>query len=68
MQQYENINKSILPIVKIKRLIRKILPRKIIQLRRDMMSMKAKNSEDRIHWFINNTSDGCYIRGILNKK
>lgn len=68
MQQYENINKSILPILKIKRLIRKILPRKIIQLRRDMMSMKAKNSEDRIHWFINNTSDGCYIRGILNKK
>ena len=27
-----------------------------------MMSMKAKNSEDRIHWFINNTSDGCYIK------
>ena len=67
MRQYEKINKSPLPLIKIKRLLRKILPRKIIQFRRDLNSLKTKNSEDRINWFINNTKDGCYIRGIVAK-
>ena len=67
MRQYEKINKSPLPLIKIKRLLRKILPRKIIQFRRDLNSLKTKNSEDRINWFINNTKDGYYIRGIVAK-
>lgn len=67
MKQYESINKSSLPLIRIKRLLRKILPRKIIQFRRDLNQLKLKKSEDRINWFINNSKDGCYIRGIVSK-
>lgn len=25
-------------------------------------------SDDKLNWFVNNTGDNCYIRGILQKK
>ena len=67
-KKYANITKSLFPLLKIKQFLRKVLPKKIIQLRRDLINYKNKNSEDRINWFINNSRDGCYIRGIIYKK
>ena len=30
--------------------------------------MKKIRNDIRMNWFVNNTGDNCYIRGILKKK
>lgn len=52
---------------KIKQTIKKFIPKKIISLRQDFLKIKNVRSDDRLNWFVNNTGDNCYIRGILKK-
>ena len=40
---------------------------KIISLRHDYMKMKNLKKDLRLDWFLNNTGDNCYIRGIFKK-
>lgn len=67
-QSYEKNFKSILPYLKIKNIIKKLIPKSIIKFRRDFLKLSRVNSEDRVNWFTNNTGNNCYIRGILEKK
>lgn len=65
---YEKLKNSSLPLLKIKQFLRKILPDKLIQFRRDLNKIKSINSEDRINNFINNSGNNCYIRGLVTPK
>ena len=58
--------KTKFPIFKIKKYLKKIIPKYLISLIRDLKKNK-KESEDIINWFSNNTGNNCYIRGILER-
>ena len=55
-------------VSKVKKLLKKILPKKIISYRQDLLQLKKIRSDVKMNWFVNNTGDNCYIRGILQKK
>ena len=65
---YEEWNKSKISSPKIKKILKKIIPDFLINLRRDFLSMRNSRNDEKINWFANNTGDNCYIRGILIKK
>ena len=65
---YEKLKNSALPILKIKQFLRKILPQKIIQFRRNLNKIESMNSIERINNFINNSGNNCYIRGVIRIK
>ena len=65
---YEKNYKSKISTMKFKMLLKKIIPKYIINFRRDLYKLKRINSEDRINWFTNNTGNNIYIRGIFKKK
>ena len=52
----------------IKKLLKKIIPQKIISFRQDFLRAKNMRNENIMNWFVNNTGDNCYIRGVLIKK
>ena len=52
----------------VKKLIKKIMPSFLINLRRNYLESKNLLSEERSNLFVNNTGNNCYIRGILIKK
>ena len=54
--------------LKIKRLLKKILPNKLISFRQDFQKIKNIRDESRMNWYVNNNGNNCYIRGILQKK
>ena len=60
--------KSIFSLSKIKTFLKMFVPNKIISLRQDYLQALRVRSEDKLMWFVNNTGDNCYIRGILQKK
>ena len=60
--------KGILPTAKIKKFLKKIIPNKLISFRQDFARIKFLRKDVRLNWFMNNTGDNCYIRGILQKK
>ncbi len=60
--------KSIFSLSKIKTFLKKFVPNKMISLRQDYLQTLRVRSEDKLMWFVNNTGDNCYIRGILQKK
>ena len=64
---YENLNKN-LSFSKIKKIVKKITPKFLINFRRDLINTKQVKSDDRINLYSNNTGNNCYIRGILTKK
>ncbi len=64
---YKRIN-SIFSLSKIKTFLKKFVPNKMISLRQDYLQTLRVRSEDKLMWFVNNTGDNCYIRGILQKK
>ena len=66
-QQYYNDKDKIFSILKAKKILKKIIPNKIISLRHDYMKMKNLKKDLRLDWFLNNTGDNCYIRGIFKK-
>ena len=53
---------------KMKKIIKKIIPNFLINLRRDFIELRKINSQDRSNWFTNNMGNNCCIRGILKKK
>ena len=59
---------SLLSFMSIKKLLKKIIPQKIISFRQDFLRAKNMRNENRMNWFVNNTGDNCYIRGVLIKK
>ncbi len=65
---YHNSKYSTIVISKFKKFLKKILPKKIISFRQDFLQIKKVRSDVRMNWFVNNTGDNCYIRGILQKK
>ena len=54
-------------MTKIKRLLKKIIPYKIIKFRQDLIKVKTFRYDSRMNWFVNNTGDNCYIRGVIKK-
>ena len=52
---------------KLKRLIKKFLPKKIARDLKDYKKGKKTRDKAKLDWFANNTGDNCYIRGILKK-
>ena len=65
---YEELNSSKFSSTKIKKMIKKIVPNYLINLRRNFLEQKSIKKEERVNMFANNTGDNCYIRGILKKK
>ena len=66
-QEYYNSRKKIISIFNLKRILKKIIPQKIISFRQDFIKMKSLRKDLKLDWFINNAGDNCYIRGILKK-
>ena len=64
---YEENKKNQL-LFKLKNLLKKIIPKKLIYLRREYMEAKKNKDDVKMGWFVNNTGENCYIRGILQKK
>ena len=65
--RYYDIN-SLISFSKLKLLLKKIVPYKIIKLKNDIQKLKNINSDVRINSFVNNKKDNCYLRVILKKK
>jgi SAM-dependent methyltransferase len=55
-------------ITKLKQTLKKLLPKKLISFRQDILQIQKIRNDIKMNWFVNNTGDNCYIRGILQKK
>jgi len=64
---YKGKSSAIL-LFKIKKILKKFLPKKLISLRQDFLQIKKIRNDIKMNWFVNNSGDNCYIRGILQKK
>ena len=65
---WEKGNSSFFTMLNLKKLIKKYIPKKVISIRQDYLQLKKIRNKDRLDWFVNNTGDNCYIRGLLKKK
>lgn len=66
-EDYYNSKNSYFSIAKIKNILKKIIPYSIIKFRQDLIQVKGLRNENRINWYVNNTGDNCYIRGVIKK-
>ena len=66
-KSYYDEKKFILSLGKLKKILKKIIPKKLISMRQDFLHLKNFRSDTKLNWFINNTGDNCYIRGVLKK-
>ena len=48
-------------------LLKKIVPNFLIDVRRKYIDLKKFKNENRYKWFVNNSNDNAFIRGILKK-
>tara|TARA_Y100000741_G_scaffold295949_1_gene236613 strand:+ start:45 stop:872 length:828 start_codon:yes stop_codon:yes gene_type:complete len=64
---YYDGKSDLLSLTKLKKILKKILPKKLISFRQDFLQIKNIRNDIRLNWFVNNTGDNCYIRGILKK-
>ena len=64
---YYNNLKGLFPLSKIKKVLKKITPNRLISFRQDLARIKVLRNDVKLNWFMNNTGDNCYIRGILRK-
>lgn len=64
---YYKYKNSPLSLGKVKKFFKKIIPKKLISLRQDFLRIKDLRNDNKLNWFVNNTGDNCYIRGILRK-
>ena len=64
---HDQNSKSIFSNQRLKKLIKKFVPNKLISFRQDFLQSLKVRSDDKLNWFVNNTGDNCYIRGILQK-
>mgnify|MGYP001276067297 FL=1 len=55
-------------LFKLKNFIKKILPKKITRDLKDYFKVKKTRDKSKLDWFVSNTGDNCYIRGVLKKK
>ena len=62
---YHNWESSNLNYLNLKTYLKKITPKFILKLRRNLIKYKTLNDEKRYKWFVNNSNDNCYLRGIL---
>ena len=62
-KEYYNLEKKSFQFITLKN-IEKINSTKIISFRQDFIKMKNIRKDLKLNWFINNTGDNCYIRGI----
>ena len=58
---------SLFSINRIKKIIKKFVPKKAISFRQDFLQIRNIRNENRLNWYVNNTGDNCYIRGVLKK-
>ena len=65
--QYYKGKNSLFSLNKLKKILKKFTPQKVISFRQDLLQLKTIRSENKMNWFVNNTGDNCYIRGILKK-
>ena len=63
---YTGLN-SIFSLTRIKRILKKFIPYNLIKFRQDLIQVRNFRNESRMNWFVNNTGDNCYIRGIIKK-
>ena len=61
-------NSSFFSIFKLKNLIKNLLPKKIFQILKDYTKINKNRNMSKLDWFVNNTGQNCYMRGILKKK
>ncbi len=66
-ESYYKGKNSIISLTKIKRILKKIIPYIVIKFRQDLIKAKSLRDESRMEWFVNNSGDNCYIRGVLKK-
>lgn len=66
-EYYYKLKNSKISYLNIKKIMKKILPKSILQFKRFFDNAKTVNSQDRINNFVNNVGDNCYIRGIFKK-
>ncbi len=66
-KSYYDEKKFIISLGKLKKILKKIIPKKLISMRQDFLHLKNFRSDTKLNWFINNTGDNCYIRGVLKK-
>tara|TARA_B100001057_G_scaffold494022_1_gene589718 strand:+ start:38 stop:1006 length:969 start_codon:yes stop_codon:yes gene_type:complete len=64
---YYNSLKGLFPSSKIKKILKKFIPNRLISFRQDLARIKVLRNDIKLDWFMNNTGDNCYIRGILRK-
>lgn len=64
---YNQINAKKFNIEKLKKILKKIIPYKLIKLRQKLLNANKLGSSNRINNFAFNTGDNCYIRGILKR-
>lgn len=64
-QYYKSI--SVFSLNYLKKILKKFIPKKIVSFRQDFQAIKNIRSEKKMNWFVNNTGDNCYIRGIFKK-
>ena len=64
---YHKGKNKLISMTKIKRLLKKIIPYKLIKFRQDLIKVKTFRYDSRMNWFVNNTGDNCYIRGVIKK-
>ncbi len=62
---YHHWGNSTLSYLNFKSFLKRISPKFILKLRSDLVKYKTLNNEQRYKWFVNNSNDNCYIRGIL---
>lgn len=64
---YEDGISSFFSLFKIKKILKKFIPKKIISFRQDFNMIKTIRNNNKLNWFVNNVGNNCYIRGILKK-
>lgn len=66
-EEYYKGLKSLFSITRLKKILKKFIPYPIIKFRQDLLHVKNFRKESRMNWFVNNTGDNCYIRGVIQK-
>lgn len=66
-ETYNDLNKKKISYSKFKKILKRFVPKSIINFKKNLEKSKTINSYDRINDFTNNVGNNCYIRGIIKK-
>ena len=67
-ENYYKEKSSIISFIKIKKILKKIIPYALVKFRQDLIQAENLRKDSRMNWFVNNTGQNCYIRGVIKKK